>query len=168
MKNNIYFHEVQRFNQWWFWLIWILVFAIMISAIIFSSDNEKTSYVGIILVLIIALAMFTVRLKTIINEDGVYIRYFPFHLKYKRFLWDEIEEVYIRKYRPMLEFGGWGLRLGIGRLGIGRKNIAYNVRGNIGLQLVLKNGKKVLIGTMQADAMQQILSKIKQQNVKRI
>lgn len=163
MKNNIYFYEVQRFNQWWFWLIWILVFAIMISAIIFSSDNEKTSYVGIILVLIIALAMFIVRLKTIINEDGVYIRYFPFHLKYKRFLWDEIEEVYIRKYRPMLEFGGWGVRLGIGR-----KNIAYNLRGNIGLQLVLKNGKKVLIGTMQADAMQQIISKIKQQNGERI
>ncbi len=35
--------------------------------------------------------------------------------------------------------------------------LAYNVKGKMGLQLVLKNGKKNLIGTQKAEELKQIL-----------
>ena len=36
--------------------------------------------------------------------------------------------------------------------------LAYNVKGKMGLQLVLKNGKKILIGTQKTEELKQILA----------
>jgi hypothetical protein len=92
--------------------------------------------------------------------------------KYKQFAWEDIENAYPRKYNPILEYGGWGYRAGWGvnlgtkiRVGIGsksgfRKGTAYNMRGNIGLQLELKNGKKVLIGTQRGAEIEEILKAV--------
>jgi hypothetical protein len=55
-----------------------------------------------------------------------------------------------RTYSPVLEFGGWGIRVGGG-------GMAYNVSGNEGVQLVLKSGRRVLIGTRQPDVLMSAL-----------
>jgi len=44
-----------------------------------------------------------------------------------------------------------------GKKGVGK---AYNVRGNIGLQLYLQDGKKVLIGTQRGDAFLRAINKL--------
>jgi hypothetical protein len=46
----------------------------------------------------------------------------------------------VRTYQPLKEYGGWGLK------GTS-KNRAYNMSGKEGLQLELKDGRRVLIGT---------------------
>jgi hypothetical protein len=89
-----------------------------------------------------SLLFYTLRLDTEINSNGIYIRFFPFHLSYKKYAWDEIEACFVREYNPIAEYGGWGIRLGL--FGKGR---AFNVSGNKGIQLVFKNNKKLLIGT---------------------
>ncbi len=92
------------------------------------------------------------RLKTKIDSIGVGITFQPFINKAKIFRWDEIEKAYVRKYNPLWEYGGWGIRY--------RWNSrAYNTSGNIGLQLILKTGKKVLIGTLKPDDMELFLNK---------
>jgi len=48
--------------------------------------------------------------------------------------------VFVRKYSPLFEYGGWGLRWSL-------NGKAVNVRGNMGIQVVLKNGSRILIGT---------------------
>lgn len=53
----------------------------------------------------------------------------------------------IRKYNAIRDYGGWGVKR---KLRWGR---AYNVSGNIGLQIYLNNGKKVLFGTQKPQAM---------------
>ena len=40
---------------------------------------------------------------------------------------------------------------------IRRKGIAYTVSGNIGLQVELKNGKKILIGTRTGQQIEEVL-----------
>jgi TATA-box binding protein (TBP) (component of TFIID and TFIIIB) len=45
----------------------------------------------------------------------------------------------------MLEYGGWGIRCGWH----GKK--VYNISGNRGVQLVFKNGKRLLIGSQKPD-----------------
>ena len=92
------------------------------------------------------------RLETRIKEDGVYIRFFPFHLKFKFYPWDSIRKSYLRKYSPLGEYGGWGLR--IGSFG---KGTAYNVSGNWGLQLEFTNKKKLLIGTARPEELSSTL-----------
>jgi hypothetical protein len=72
----------------------------------------------------------TCRLTTEIRAEGITYRFFPFHLSERRIGWAEIASCAIRTYRPIVEYGGWGLRCGLG--GRGR---AYNVKGNVGLQV---------------------------------
>jgi Family of unknown function (DUF6141) len=96
-----------------------------------------------LLVGIVGLAA-TVKLVTEVRADGLHIRF--------RGLWvnrtigyNEITLCEARTYRPIMEYGGWGVRWTF------HKGKAYNVRGNRGVQLVLANGKFLLIGSQQAD-----------------
>jgi len=86
--------------------------------------------------------MWAARLVTEVRGDGIYIRFYPFHRGFHGFLWEEIESFEARTYRPILEYGGWGIRFGSGEK-------AYNVSGNRGLQLALGGGRtgRVLIGS---------------------
>jgi hypothetical protein len=84
------------------------------------------------------------RLKTQVREDGIYIQFLPFIWNWKQFAWEDIQHWEVRQYSPIWEYGGWGIK------GT-RNNRAYNLWGKQGLQLVLKNGKKVLIGTQQPE-----------------
>lgn len=142
MKNGSLFTEKQRFTQWWFWLIILLVVA-------FAFYYEESTLERVV-ALIIPLFLFILNLETEISQEGISVRFFPFHLKKKFFAWDEIAKAEVREYSPLLEYGGWGIRRG-------KSGVAYNVKGNIGLQLVLKNGKKILIGTQKAEELKQIL-----------
>ena len=50
----------------------------------------------------------------------------------------------MRKYSPLREFGGWGYRVGPG-------GKAFNMQGNMGLQLEMMGGEKLLIGTRKPE-----------------
>jgi hypothetical protein len=102
------------------------------------------SIAGIALNVVVTLILIFAKLQTRLNSSALYIRFFPFHLAYKKISFDEIGTVYARTYQPLGEFGGWGIRWG----SAGR---AYNVSGNRGVQLELKNGKRILIGSQRAD-----------------
>ena len=51
-----------------------------------------------------------------------------------------------RVYRPVLEYGGWGVRY----TPFGR-GWAYNVSGNRGVQLVMSSGRRALVGSQRPD-----------------
>nr|MBP6978828.1 hypothetical protein [Lentimicrobiaceae bacterium] len=57
-------------------------------------------------------------------------------------------------YSTIGEYGGWGYRMGGKKAGV-----AYNISGNMGLQLELKNGKKILLGTKKPVEMEEALKK---------
>jgi hypothetical protein len=95
------------------------------------------------------------KLVTHVRSEGIFYRYPPFILKERKFDTKEIEKFEIRKYKPIKDYGGWGIRYGRGRAGR-----AITVSGNEGLQLYLKSGKKVLIGTQRADALVRAMNKM--------
>lgn len=148
------FTETQRFNQWWLWLIIIASFAFPIygafSQLVLKKPfgNNPLSNGGMVILLLsilLMLALFwAMNLKTVISKDGVFVKFFPFHVKYNFYSWDTISKAYVREYSPLGEFGGWGVRFG-------RNCKAYNVKGQKGLQLEFSNNKKLLIGTQKAD-----------------
>ena len=61
--------------------------------------------------------------------------------------------VYTRTYSPMREYGGWGIRFG-------KSGKAYNIKGDEGLQLVFKNGKRLLIGSQKSQELAQAVDSI--------
>ena len=97
------------------------------------------------------------RLETEITTEGVKVRFFPIHRTFRTYKWEDISNAFVRKYSPIMEFGGWGIRFGNRRNGS-----AYNVSGNQGLQLEFKKGKKLLIGTQNPYEIERALKKIEQ------
>jgi hypothetical protein len=90
--------------------------------------------------------MWAARLVTEVRDDGIYVRFHPFHRDFRGFLWGGIDSFEACTYRPILEYGGWGIRFG-------SDAEAYNVSGNRGLQLDLKWGRpgRVLIGSQRPE-----------------
>jgi hypothetical protein len=122
MDNEILFTERQKFTQWWLWLILFGVNGLSIFSVCKQIINEeqfgdKPGDIGLLLVtgvtLLFTILVINCRLDTIIKKDGIYVRFFPFHLKYKHYDWDSMIKSYVRQYSPLIEYGGWGLRFGI-------------------------------------------------------
>lgn len=114
----------------------------------------STNLIAVVLPVLIVIFMLMNRLDTQITTAGINVRYFPFHLQYKYFPKKTIGLAYVRTYEPILEYGGWGLRLGL----FG-KGTAYNIAGNKGIQLVFTDGSKLLIGTQKPDEADAVLQK---------
>lgn len=155
------FKEEQRFTQTWFVVIMILSILIPVGIITQEfmkedSNLKPTSFIGIIAMLIIFIVpIFFIKLKTKIDEMGIHYQFFPFHLSLKSISWNEIKEAYVRNYDPIGEYGGWGLKGGWSK----KRGKAINVSGDVGIQLVLKDESKLLIGTnKESDAKRVLLT----------
>ncbi len=162
MNNEILFSERQNYRTR---RNGILLLALSVYFIFRSYNNIMSkdlsfltfNFAGIIL-LILALFFMFLRLDTEIREDGIYYQLFPFHFKMRKIAFDDIEKVYVRKYNPLMEYGGWGIRLGL----FG-KGWAINISGNKGIQIEFKNKKKrkFLLGTQKPEEVEAVLNKLK-------
>ncbi|RIJ45953.1 hypothetical protein D1614_20755 [Maribellus luteus] len=94
------------------------------------------------------------RLQTKIDKDGIYVRYFPYKKRWEKISVSGIHSYRLRKYRPYREYGGYGIK------DRRRKGKAYIISGRTGLQLHLKNGKKILIGTQKKQAIIYAMDKV--------
>lgn len=162
-KVKILFYEIQKFKQWWLWLplilfnlfFWVGIYMQIIKGIPYGSKpmSNNALLLSTILFAFFTLLFTQLKLETIIKEDGICIRFFPFHLKFKCFQWSNISKAYLLKYSPISDFGGWGVRL--------KKNYtAYSVSGNMGLHIELHNGRKILIGTNKPDELMNVLQRL--------
>jgi len=57
--------------------------------------------------LLLTLSFYLFKLETIIKTDGIYVRFFPFHIAYRKYDWNTISQAFVRKYNPITEYGGW-------------------------------------------------------------
>ncbi len=158
---RVLFQEKQRFTQKWIWVLLLMPLLFPLVGLLFPNISiELFTFNALVLLInlgvflsILLLFSFLFELNTEICTDGIYVRFRPFHRKPRFYPWSEIAHYEVRKYKPLLEYGGWGLRMGSG-------GMAYNVRGNMGLQLVLNGGKRLLIGTQKADVVAGVLNTI--------
>lgn len=89
--------------------------------------------------------MFMIRLTIRVDSDAVRIRMFPFVRRDVPLA--NIESVQARQYNPLWEFGGWGIRNNL------RRTWAYSMRGNTGVELRLTDGRGIMLGTPNPDAL---------------
>ncbi len=149
---EILFEEKQKFNQWWLWII-LLVFPLL-SIMPFNGDGINYNYV--LIGIAIPLMFYFFELRTLVTKEGLYYQFFPFHFKEHLIKLDEIEKIEALQYKPLGDYGGWGIRYGF-------KGKAYNVSGNKGVKVHLTNKRNILFGTQKHNELAQILRKIKKQ-----
>lgn len=158
MENKFEFSEKQRFTQWW---LWLLLSAVMIYTIYnFTEDRQYFSTlelaISFLIPILVIILFLVIRLETKIDEQGISVRFFPFQITFRYYPWRNIKKAYVRKYSPLGEYGGWGIRQGL--FGKGK---AYNVKGNQGLQIILNDEKKILIGTQKQNELKLYLENSK-------
>jgi len=134
--------ENQSFRQPWLWTLMLAVLAVLLVASLNSPEGAPWVVLGIVLA--VALLLYSMRLSVQVDTEAVRIRFFP--IWKKTIPLAEIVRWEARTYRPILEYGGWGIRCSL----FG-KGWAYNVSGNQGVQLELVNGKRILIGSQRAE-----------------
>ena len=154
MDTKILFREKQQFNQWYIILLFVLLDGFVINRILESdlkSAYENGDIFGFIVMALVTILFILLKMETTIKEDGIYLRFFPI-IRSRFYSWESIQNAETVKYNPIL-YGGWGIRYGV-----------YSVSGNRAIQLQFKNGNKLLIGTQQSEAIQNILNSISNEN----
>lgn len=149
------FKEEQRFTQWWLWVLLISLNLLFFYGIykqlylkIPFGDNPMPNIMLILFTLgflLFSIFFFMLKLETKIDESGIYYRFYPIQVSYRKRGWNTIQSVNIIKFRPILDYGGWGI-----------KHNTYTVKGNLGIQIYFSNSK-LLIGTQKEQEAKRVL-----------
>ncbi|MCB2221593.1 MAG: hypothetical protein KQI35_14450 [Bacteroidetes bacterium] len=116
-----------------------------------------------VLLILVMITLYRMKLITTIVEDGIYLRYPPLLTRERMIPASSIQHYEAREYRPRFEYGGHGYRVR-GRLLRKRKyGIAFTASGKSGIQLILHDGRKILIGTQRETAFLHAMDKIVEQ-----
>lgn len=110
-------------------------------------------YTDLILPLCVTITVFafclflflTMRLEVFIDETGIRFSFPPF-IREREYPWSQIRFAWVRKYRVIGEYGGWGYR------GIGKRHRAYTMGEKYGIQIVTLDGRDILLGTARPEA----------------
>ncbi|MBS4040272.1 MAG: hypothetical protein KGZ81_06695 [Flavobacteriales bacterium] len=139
------FTEKQYFRQWWIWTILLGILGFLMYELTTEDAwNLKATWLVILPMVLFFSWFFSLHLQTKIDEKGIYATFHMLFYKYQKvFSWEDVQEVSIVKYHPVLDCGGWGIKWY-------KNGLALNVSGNIGLEVVLHNQKKYLIGTQKS------------------
>jgi hypothetical protein len=160
LQVTVVFKELQQFRKRWFWamlapfsLFLIILYGAGINRQIFLGKpwgdrpvpDGVLVVVGVVVILIaigLPTLFYLMKLVTIVRTDGLFIRYVPFVNRKIEF--DNITRCEALTYRPIRDYGGWGIRGG-------KKGRAYNISGNRGVQVELSTGERLLIGSQRAN-----------------
>ena len=171
--NKILFKEEQKFGSPGLYISMGLIYATPTAIFLYAfyqqfilkipfgnkpmSDTGLLIMASLIFVVLIGSAylLFGSKLITTVTNENLVITFKPLTGKTISFDKTNIDKYEIREYKPTMEYGGYGVKQG--KKGVGK---AYNVSGKVGLQLYLKDGKKILIGTQRGDALVRAMGKM--------
>ena len=108
--------------------------------------DESLSPLGVVLlasgvlIFFVAMTSLFMCLDVEVRSDHLFVAFGPVHLVRKRIRYRDIESVVGVTYRPIREFGGWGIRPGRGKT-------AWTIRGNQAVIVTLRSGKEVYVGS---------------------
>jgi len=178
----VYYKEIQKFGSiplyFTMGLIYLSILSVLIYALInhfiMKGDfiNGHTDENGLIIIsifiplvfVIFGYLLFASKLIVEINEKGIKYSFKPLIRKEIFIPKENIKSWEVRKYRPIVEYGGWGVKPSRKRRYWNKRrnkvNNALNVRGNIGLQLTMISGNRLLIGTQRAEAIKRAMKKL--------
>lgn len=137
------YQEVQRFSPV---LLAVIAGFIIVVASMLAFGMPGQERIGAILaalapVILIALLYFTVQLRTSVTDELLQVRLSPFGgINVPR---EDIRSVEVVEYRPLRDFGGWGIRFGtLGKI--------YSARGSQAVKLDVVRRGAIFVGSQNA------------------
>ena len=148
-----YFREVQHIRRPW-------IFAIFLGVAMFGGywvlrHQQEGRSLGAAYDLVIwgnlaftgalAVWLWFVRLETEVRDKAVYLHY-RWMWRPKKIRYDEIDRVEAFEYRPIRDYGGWGLRRGHKN-----KEWMWNAYGSRAVRLHLSDGSTFAVGSQRPE-----------------
>ncbi len=155
MREDEFFSEVQWFRTQGLmvvvWglalLVWYGFYLQIVAGVPFGS-NPGPDWIMWVLLAAFGIGMpaffLLLRLEVVVRGGRLSYRMYPLHLQFRVVASHEIAEAEAISYRPLREYGGWGIRWG-------KAGPAYIVSGNRGVRVSLTDGTSFLIGSQRAD-----------------
>ncbi|WP_201981518.1 hypothetical protein [Hymenobacter rubidus] len=150
------FQERQVFIRRWWPLLLAPIIVVGTLVWLVPAKPFRADWAAVVAGVAVALSivlLLTLRLETRLDDAGMHYRLFPLQWNWQSRPWTEISQAYVRAYDPLGEYGGWGLK---GR----RSNRALNISGDQGLQLVLRDGTRLLLGTQRPAEIKEALEQL--------
>ena len=147
--DRILFRETQWSPVWVFILIVPAGLLAAGAAIIGLIKDQNPAFCLPLLAL--GLVINLLRVQTLVSEKWLTVTFGAWFPMYRRRICvGDIAGAESVVYRPVAEYGGWGIRGFAG-------NQALSARGDLGVRLVLAGGEKLLIGSGKPDELAHIL-----------
>ena len=166
MRSHL-FKETQKVRQPWIYTLLVAVFGLwmwqliqqVIMGVPFGTDPSPNYIILLIGLIPIGafVLIFILRLETTVYPDGISYRMWPLMRKFREIKASDIKHWEVKKYNPIRDYGGWGIRKGFGK-----KGIAFNISGNVGALFELNSGKKIMIGTRKPEELRSALNRMKE------
>ncbi|SEO88085.1 hypothetical protein SAMN04487948_106141 [Halogranum amylolyticum] len=135
VSREVSFREVQRFRQPW---LWALLAVVAVVSVVSGGPVAVVVAVGV------GGFVWSLRLETEVRDDGLYLRFVLFHRSFRRVPWSEMGSFEAVTYRPLGEYGGWGIRWR-------PEKLAYNVSGSRGVRIERPDDRELLVGSQRPD-----------------
>lgn len=137
-------HQVQR--RFLPWLLVVVIWFIALWQISNNDLSDENLLFDIMLLLVVPILMTVVllffKLTVKINEEYLYLRMMPFQWKYHKVKLDDILGATIMEYNTGRLFQAWGF----GSLRTGKYR-SYTVKGYYGVEITIKDGRRIFVGT---------------------
>lgn len=155
------FIEKQRFMKYWWWValtpcIFVFVIPFIVQSKNPSAFGSPEMWIGPVIIITVFALLFSLTLSSRISSDGIEFKFNIFQFKPRKIAWNEVRTIELGKYNALAEYGGWGYRKGWKK-----KKVAYNVAGDVGLKIVLNDGREIMLGTQEERKMQEYLYYLK-------
>jgi len=130
----------------------IIIPLIMIAGAVFSWSSLP--WVSIVLA-VPALGMFIMYggFRTLVNRDAVTIKMGIFGIKLLQVKMREIDRVEVHSFAPLRDFGGYGIRFN-------SEMQAFYLRGDRGVKITCRGGKKYLLGSDRPQHLAAVISAV--------
>jgi len=141
------FHESQRFHGAIFAVLLASIAVVAVVTVLAAvSSRPVDAWLGAIgpavIALVVLLLLSLSHLDVDVTDEGIVIA-FRYVWPARRIAFGDIVGLEVKRYRPLLDYGGWGVRLG-------PAGWAYSTGGSDGVKLRLRKGIPVLIGSAHA------------------
>jgi uncharacterized protein with PQ loop repeat len=147
MEKANQFKSVQKCKQPFMWII-VIGIALFLWYSVYQQiilgnpigNNPAPNLVLIVIWLVIGigfpLVLYSMKLIIKIDSENFSFRLFPLHFRMHSYRLANIETMEVVTYRPILDFGGWGIRWG-------RKGKGYIISGKKGVKVHFRTGRPV-------------------------